>query len=73
MKKTANIYIKVGRRVIALRKAAHLTQERLAIKAGVDRAYIGRIERGEKRASLEILDKIAEALGVALFELLTLV
>ncbi len=39
-----------------------LTQEKLALKAGLHRAYVGQIERGEKKIGLKNLQKIAEAL-----------
>lgn len=69
MKPTVTLYLTTGQRIARLRQAAGLSQERLAHKAGLDRSYVGKIEQGAKRASLETLDKIAAALGVALFEL----
>ena len=41
-----------------------LTQEALAEKVDVSTSYIGHIERGQKRCSLETLVSIADALGV---------
>ena len=41
-----------------------LTQEALAEKVEVSTSYIGHIERGQKRCSLETLVSIAGALGV---------
>ncbi len=55
--------IAVGRRILKVRKAKSLSQDKLAILAKVDRSYIGRIERGEVNITLEKLYMIAEALG----------
>jgi transcriptional regulator with XRE-family HTH domain len=42
----------------------------LAHKAGLDRTYIGGIERGERNVALINIEKIAKALGVTVDELL---
>ncbi|GHX35938.1 XRE family transcriptional regulator [Vibrio cholerae] len=55
--------IAVGKRILKVRKAKSLSQDKLAILAKVDRSYIGRIERGEVNITLEKLYKIAEVLG----------
>lgn len=57
---------KFGRRVRQLRKTRGLSQERLALEAGVDRSYMGSVERGEYNVSLETIGKIAKALHVPL-------
>ncbi len=41
----------------------------LANKAGLDRTYIGGIERGERNVALENIEKIAKTLGVSIEEL----
>lgn len=41
----------------------------LSFKTGLDRTYIGGIERGERNLGLENVEKIAKALGVSLEEL----
>lgn len=46
-----------------------MTQEDLAFKVGVDRSYMGFVERGEKNATVKILARIASALKVSLSEL----
>ncbi|ANO50055.1 helix-turn-helix domain-containing protein [Woeseia oceani] len=51
-----------GRRVRAARKAQGWTQEDLASEVGVDRTYIGGIERGERNLSLLNINRIAVAL-----------
>uniref|UniRef100_B0SV48 Transcriptional regulator, XRE family n=1 Tax=Caulobacter sp. (strain K31) TaxID=366602 RepID=B0SV48_CAUSK len=47
-----------------LRHAKQMTQEELADHAGLSARYIGAIERADKSASVTVLGKIAEALGV---------
>jgi len=53
-----------GERVRTLRKARGLSQEALAAKCGLDRTYIGGVERGERNLGLLNILRIAEALGV---------
>jgi transcriptional regulator with XRE-family HTH domain len=50
-----------------LRRKRHdqqMTQEELAERAGLSARYVGAIERGDVSASVTVLGKIAEALGV---------
>jgi transcriptional regulator with XRE-family HTH domain len=58
----AEINKEVGKKIRLLREKQGLTQEVLAFEAGVHRAYIGQIERGEKNLGLINLQKIAHAL-----------
>lgn len=53
-----------------LRVERGLSQERLAADSGVDRAYVGGIERQSENPSIDVLDKLALALGVEVGELL---
>jgi len=54
----------LGKAVRAARKAKGLSQEALAEIAGIDRSYMGGIERGEHNLAIMNLLKIADALGV---------
>jgi len=56
----------IGAAVRSLRAEGGIPQERFAVLAGVDRAYMGRLERGEANPSVEIIDRIAAALGLPL-------
>jgi transcriptional regulator with XRE-family HTH domain len=47
-----------------LRHDRKLTQEDLAERAGLSMRYVGSIERGAVSASVSVLGKVAEALGV---------
>ena len=60
----------IGNRVRLFRNKISLTQEKLGEKAGVSWKFIGEIERGRANPSLEVLAKLADALGVSLSELL---
>ena len=55
-----------GSRLRELRQEQCLTQEELAHLAGLNRTYIGDIERGEKNITLESMDKLARALSIRL-------
>jgi len=63
------ILIKFGERVREERKKAGLSQEQLAMKAGLHRTYIGMVERAEKNITLENIEKIAKALGLKISDL----
>lgn len=65
----SGILNKLGRKIRSIREANHLSQEELADLAGLHRAYIGQIERGEKNIGLINIEKIAKALKVKLWEL----
>ena len=67
-----------GRALVAinlrrLRTARGVSQERLAADAGVDRAYISELEREQGNASVDLLDRLATVLDVAVGELLAAV
>jgi transcriptional regulator with XRE-family HTH domain len=47
-----------------LRHDRKLSQEQLAHDAGVDRAYLSRVERAVTYVGLEIIEKLASILGV---------
>ena len=53
-----------------LRVRRGLSQEALAVDAGVDRSYVGRIERGIENPTAETLERLARALDVPVADLL---
>lgn len=53
-----------GARIRATRKQKGLSQEELASLAGLDRSYMGHIERGQKNITLLKIYQISDALGV---------
>lgn len=52
-----------GQAVVTLRAAQGISQEGLALKAMVDRSYLGRLERGQNVPNLVGVVKLAMALG----------
>ena len=60
----------LGATVRQLREAHAWSQERLAEHAGLNRTYVGEIERGTAIASIVTVEKLAHALGVGIGELL---
>lgn len=58
-------YRALGKRVKQQRQMLDITQEALAEKAGVSCSFIGHIERGEKKASIETLICLCNALKVS--------
>ena len=53
-----------------IRKQRGFSQESLALTCGLDRTYIGGVERGERNISLINIHKIASGLGVSAKDIL---
>lgn len=60
----------LGATIRRVRKLKGISQEGLAAKAGIDRTYIGNVERGESNVAVVTLMQIAEALDMTLGSLL---
>lgn len=58
-------YISMGNRIRLARKAQNLSQEQLAELCGISVSYMGHIERGSRKMSLETLVSLCEALNVS--------
>lgn len=63
-------YILLGRRIREERLKLNLTQEKLAESIGISTAYLGQIERGERKITLDKLVPLANRLGVTIDYLL---
>ena len=59
----------VGQRIRNYRTQLSLSQEKLAELSGCHPTYIGQLERGEKNATLESIDKVASSLKISLSKL----
>ena len=62
--------IAFGKRVREMRKSKGISQERLAEMAGIDRSYMGNIERGEKNITLKKAYEICDALEIEIQDLI---
>jgi len=61
----SQVQVLFGRKVRAVREAAHMSRELAAEKSGITPNYLGEVERGEKWPSLEIICAIASALNIS--------
>lgn len=61
---------KIGQSIRQKRTQSNITQESLALQCGIDRSYMGRIERGEVNLTVEKLYEIASVLEISAKELL---
>jgi transcriptional regulator with XRE-family HTH domain len=62
-----------GRALVAwnlrrIRVKRGLSQERLAYDAGVDRSYVGGLERQQENPTVDVLDRLAKTLEVSISE-----
>jgi len=69
MPRSKDILIQFGERVRRLRKAKGWSQEDFAYECGLDRTYVGGIERGERNVALRNIQLLAKALDVSISEL----
>jgi transcriptional regulator with XRE-family HTH domain len=53
----------VARNLRVLRKQKGFTQEELAFRAGINRNYVGQIEREEKSPTVDMIEKLAGSLA----------
>ena len=66
-----NSQVKFGETIRELREKTGLSQEKMAARAHIHRNYWGGIERGERNVSLDVILKVAGALGVKPSKLLS--
>jgi transcriptional regulator with XRE-family HTH domain len=70
VRRDTDILKRFGERLREVRRAKGLSQEAFANQCGLDRTYIGGIERGERNVSLRNIEIIARALGMSASELM---
>lgn len=61
-----NIHTKIGQKIKEIRNNKNLSQEKLANIADIDRTYLPDIEKGNRKISIQILNKITTALEIRL-------
>ena len=54
----------VARNLRVLRKQKGLSREELAFQAGINRNYVGQIEREEKSPTVDMIEKLANTLDI---------
>lgn len=59
----------IGERIRYQRKEKGISQEELAERAGMHPTYIGQLERGEKSATIDSLEKVTVALEITFEDL----
>ncbi|ASM75392.1 hypothetical protein LCGC14_0255200 [marine sediment metagenome] len=62
--------VQLGLNIQEARRSRGFSQETLAHRADIDRGYIGKIENAKHAASIDMVEAIAEALGIEAQELL---
>lgn len=70
MKHRKTILKKFGQAVRRERRKKRLSQEEFAVIADLDRSYMGAIERGEQNPSLWTIARLANALDIAISDLM---
>lgn len=65
-KKAVKVPKRLGKNIQKKRKELGFTQEDLAFKVGISRAYMGYVEQGRNAPSLEVLQKVAKELKIKL-------
>jgi len=69
MKRKHPVLIKIGQKIRELRKSKGFSQESFADEVGLDRTYMGGIERGERNIAALNIVRIAKALKVEVGDL----
>ena len=64
------LQVAFGQAVRRIRKTRKISQEALALNAGINRTYMGDVERGERNLALLNMAKIATALSVKLSQII---
>lgn len=61
--------VALGNAIRDARVAKNLSQEQLALQAGIDPSYLGRVERGDNNVATLSIVRIAAALGLSVAHL----
>lgn len=62
----------LGNKIRKTRRSHGISLERFALMVGIDRNYLRDVEYGRANPTIDILIKIAEGLGMTVWELMTL-
>ncbi|MDB5802441.1 MAG: helix-turn-helix family protein [Rhodocyclales bacterium] len=64
------LLVAFGEEVRRIRLEHGISQEQLALMTGLDRSYMGGVERGDSNVTLLKMHAVAQALGLSLAELM---
>ena len=64
-----DIKVQFGMRLRYLREQKRWTQETLSFESGINKNYISDLENGRRNPTLEVMEKLAYALGITVSEL----
>lgn len=63
------ILLSLGSAIRRIRLSKDISQEKLALLAGVDRSYVGQVERGDNNVAILTLTRLTSALDISIAEL----
>ena len=66
----SELSLKIGQLIRNKRTEMSISQEMLSLQCGIDRSYMGRIERGEVNITIEKIYELAKSLDVSVKDLL---
>ncbi len=66
----SDVLVTFGMKLRAAREKAGVSQEKLAELSGLHRTYVSSVERGRCNISLQNIERLAQALGVTMAELM---
>jgi len=69
--KTGTLRAVLAKNIVSLRALRGFSQEALAFEAGLHRTFIAHVERGKRNISIDNIEKIAKALSIAPYVLLS--
>ncbi len=60
---------KLGKVIVQLRKKEGISQETLALNAGIDRKYMSDIENGKRNISIDIIERLSKFFNISISSL----
>lgn len=64
---------KLGKVIVQLRKEEGISQETLALNAGIDRKYMSDIENGKRNISIDIIERLSKFFNISISSLFLMV
>lgn len=66
----SDVAVRFGKKLRVVREGAGISQEKLAELSTLHRTYVSSVERGKRNISIENIERLALALGVAMRDLM---